>query len=116
MPQSDPSISPGYDHATAWAEVVREHAEEETRRRKWRESNAKDGDAFTRSDSVSSMDVIEYQSKVVSTLGTKSGTSKLAPVETLPGSRRTSHDGSVDVFFDAKESIKPPKSKSWFGF
>ena len=22
MPQSDPSISPGYDHATAWAEVV----------------------------------------------------------------------------------------------
>jgi hypothetical protein len=55
-------------------------------------------------------------SKVVSTQGTKSGTSKLAPVETLPGSRRTSHDGSVDVFFDAKESIKPPKSKSWFGF
>ena len=112
MPQSDPSISPGYAHATAWAEVVREHAEEETRRRKWRESNAKDGNAFafTRSDSVSSM------SKVVSTQGTKSGTSKLAPVETLPGSRRTSHDGSVDVFFDAKESIKPPKSKSWFGF
>ena len=55
-------------------------------------------------------------SKAVSTQGTKSGTSKLAPVEALPGSRRTSHDGSVDVFSDAMESIKPPKSKGWFGF
>ena len=40
--------------------------------------------------------------------------SKLAPEE--PGSRRTSRDGSVDVFFDAKETIRPVKSKSWFGF
>ena len=30
--------------------------------------------------------------------------SKLAPEE--PGSRRTSHDGSVDVFFDAKGPAK----------
>ena len=39
--------------------------------------------------------------------------SKLAPEE--PGAGGP-HDGSVDVFLDAKETIKPVKSKSWFGF
>ena len=59
------------------------------------------------------MDVSE-KTAVVGKAGAKKKKSKMAPEE--PGSRRTSHDGSVDVFFDAKETIKPVKSKSWFGF
>ena len=116
MPQSSPEISPGYDHARAWAEVVREHAEEEERRRAWAESRAGRGRShheFARSDSVSSMDVSNKAAVVGGPAGGKKK-SKLAPEE--PGSRRTSHDGSVDVFFDAKETIKPVKAQSWFGF
>ena len=118
MPQSSPEISPGYDHARAWAEVVREHEEEEERRRAWAESRAAGRGSgnreFARSDSVSSMDVSNKAAAVVGGSAGGKKKSKLAPEE--PGSRRTSRDGSVDVFFDAKETIRPVKSKSWFGF